>query len=188
MTQRPSSAEAALRPHLWPGERLLWAGRPRPRPLQAIMTAFLVPMVFAWGAFLVFWLYLVLSMDASVSLARAVILAVSAGLIVLFARFFARGFIRQQACYGVTDTRALISAGILRRTVNSIRLKALNGIEMSPPEGSFATIAFRQPAARTTAVAAFRRLLLGDSGSKFEEVANAKEVLAVLEAARRNAG
>ena len=44
MSRRETSAEAVLLPHLRPGERLLWAGRPKQHPMQAIMTAFIVPM------------------------------------------------------------------------------------------------------------------------------------------------
>lgn len=135
-------AEREVLRELAPGERLLWSGRPPQGFRLTRADIFLVPFSLAWCGFAVFWEAMVLTSGAPVLMAAWGVPFVLAGLYIVAGRFVVDARGRARTFYGLTDQRVVFVTGAFSRTVTSIGLRDLNGIELTETSGGSGSIAF----------------------------------------------
>jgi hypothetical protein len=98
---------SAFQGKLLPGERILWAGRPRAGLMLTGRDLFLIPFSIAWCAFAVFWTVIAASAPMP-EFALLGVAFVGIGLLFMIGRFFVDAWIRKGIHYAVTDRRVLI--------------------------------------------------------------------------------
>lgn len=101
--------QARLRPHLLPGERLIWIGRPQQGLIVECSDLIFVPAMLGFGAFLL-WLRLDDMLSDPVD-AFAESLTLLGILHVAILRYFHEAWVRSRLLYAVTSQRALILRG-----------------------------------------------------------------------------
>jgi hypothetical protein len=106
---------------LFPGEQVLWSGKPDSRRWLYREDRLLVPFSLLWGGFAIFWEASVLTATsahehAAVRLVFALwgVPFVLLGLYLIFGRVFARRWIRRRSLYVLTDQRILSFSPSLR--------------------------------------------------------------------------
>lgn len=134
--------QARWRPWLLPGERLLWAGRPKLGLALCWADLYLIPLSLAWGAVTV---GTQIGFGAeSGPLASALWIAAMAliGLYIFPGRFLLDALLRARLFYAVTDRRILL----LRRGrfggLRSIEIEYLPMLELRERSGGRGTILF----------------------------------------------
>lgn len=142
-------AQAELQPELQPDEQLLWAGRPSPHHLFTGMDIFLVPFSLLWGGFAIFWETLALTAIARAGGAAIFfplfgLPFVAMGLYLIFGRFLVKRHVQQHTVYAVTDRRVIMVTTAFRKTVRSLSIKRLPGLEISTGSGRGGTVTFGQ--------------------------------------------
>jgi hypothetical protein len=134
-------ARGEMRPH----ERLVWADRPTSR-LRAAPALGRIVFGLIFGGFAVFWTSAAWLMTRGVEdgffgtffpLFGVPFIAVGAGMVVAGIRSWRDG---GGTVYALSDQRVVIIAGGRRRTVRSLDLKAIRGVERVEGEGGSGTI------------------------------------------------
>ena len=133
------AAQEAISGQLGSGERLLWAGSPRPGLTLQAADALLIPFSLLWGGFAFFWEYEVIKSGAPLVMRLFGLPFVLIGLFFIGGRFFFDAWRRSRTFYGLTNQRAIIASG---RRVRSLNLPTLGDVTLSErPDGS-GTIVF----------------------------------------------
>lgn len=135
-------SQSAFQPYLFPGERVLWTGRPKQGVAFRAMDAFLIPFSVLWCGFVVFWNIGVQSGPESAppvfDIFGLVFLLV--GLYFLFGRFIHDAAIRRRTTYALTDQRALFRRG---SKISSLDLSHLPKLELQERSDGTGTISFQ---------------------------------------------
>jgi hypothetical protein len=98
-----------LQPLLLPGERLLWAGRPKGGIAFRSADLYLVPFSFLWAGFALFW-----NIDVWSTPRRDPVFALwglpflAAGAYIVAGRFFHEAWLRAHLLYAVTSRRIIV--------------------------------------------------------------------------------
>jgi len=102
----------AFEGRLMPGEKLVWAGKPKSGLMLTARDGLLIPFSLMWGGFAVFWEWSVLTTAKGNGPDSFFILwgipFVLIGLYFIFGRFFVDAWARARTAYGVTNQRILI--------------------------------------------------------------------------------
>ena len=112
-------------------------------------------------------------MDAAVS-----VLFVGIGIYWLIGRFFVNSFYRSRLVYGLTARRAIILAGVFRRSLQSIDLSSLNGLKLDERGDGSGTISFGDQPRYGWHGPGFQAS--GAADSQFFRVADAKKVHTIV--------
>lgn len=152
MTQIDSDAAMAIQPELTSGERLLWAGRPRPGPMLHKEDRYLIPFSLLWGGFAVFW-------EAGVAglLGRGAktttpwnfgiiwgILFVLIGQYLIWGRFVYAAWKKRRTFYAVTNRRVIVVQTNSNRSVASAYIDTLPALVKERGSGTAGTLRFDQ--------------------------------------------
>jgi hypothetical protein len=136
---------ARLHPYLFPGERLLWTGRPV-RGLRFMRRDWLlVPFSLAWAGFMIFWNVSVWSMGAPLEFTLFGIFFLLAGLYLVAGRFAVDALVRARSVYGVTNRRILILRRAPFADLRSFEIGFLPVLELEERAGGRGTIRFDLP-------------------------------------------
>ena len=169
-------------PHLDPGERILWEGRPSDRLfLLRGADLFMVPYSLAFTGILA-WMILPTFPDENAAPLLSV-LVLGFGLYLIFGRFFHDRYRRRRTVYALNDRRAFIArqdtdrapqTKVLDRSVPVAVVTGRNGrVTFGPPPRSFS---YRWPA----------ELYLGQDGSfTFRGLEDPEAVFALVQSLRR---
>lgn len=173
---------------LMPGERMLWAGRPKPGLALRAGDIIMIPFSLLWGGFAVFWEAGVLRGGAPFIFTLWGVPFVLVGLYMIAGRFFVDAWQRAKTYYALTDERVIIVSGLLSRNVKSLTLKTLQDISFSQKRDGSGTITFgpTHPMGWMYAGSSWpssRRY----APPCFEMIGNAKEVYDQILAAQKNA-
>jgi len=141
--------QAELQPELQPDEHVLWAGRPNPDRLFSGADIFLIPFSLLWGGFAIFWETLAITAIARAGSPAAFFPVfglpfVAIGLYLIFGRFVVKRYMKRRTVYAVTDRRIIAIVTGLRRTVRSLSIKRLPGLEVSTGSGRAGSVTFGQ--------------------------------------------
>jgi hypothetical protein len=129
-----------LQPLLLPGERLLWAGRPKRRLPFRATDLYLVPMGLFFAA-LPFWDPDAWPLDDLESVAYVLFFA-ALGLYAVFGRFFHEARLRSGLLYAVSDRRVILLETRRRRRSEWIELAYLPMLELDRHEDGRGTLRF----------------------------------------------
>jgi hypothetical protein len=133
--------EHELRSHLDRSEKLLWAGRPAQGIVFMPADWFLIPFSLLWLAILLgskAWQGQIKTPQPIAGLAAVLFI----GVYFLAGRYLTDWLYRSRLIYGVTDRRAIIVSGVLRRSVQSIDLSSLSGLKLEERGDGTGTIFF----------------------------------------------
>lgn len=128
---------ARFQPFLLPGERVLWAGRPKQGFLLHRTDAFLLPFSWLWLAFVVAFFFMAPpspSDEVPIWLFMGLFLVV--GIYVAFGRFIHDAIIRKRMTYAVTDQRVLFLQGARITSLDLQRLPKLELVEHGDQRGT----------------------------------------------------
>jgi Bacterial PH domain len=140
--------DPSLGKYLEPGERILWAGRPRGGLRLRRQDIFLIPFSLIWGGFAIFWEIGVLHTTANRHNPMAIVFPlfgipfVCVGLYVIFGRFLVDARGRARTYYAVTSDRILIVSGIFSQQVKSLQLRTLTDVSFTQSSDGSGTITF----------------------------------------------
>src|ERR1700716_1520491 len=134
-------AATSLPTPLEPGERELWAGRPRGGVVFRATDALLIPFSFLRCGFVVFWESSVLRSNAPGFFVLWGVPFVLAGAYFAVGRFFFDAWRRGRTTYRITSSRVLISSGSVLKSLSLAALSDVTLIERSDGSG---TITFGQ--------------------------------------------
>lgn len=173
-------------PHLDPGERLLWEGRPDERLfLFERRDIFGVPFSLLWGGGVFFWLATAIGSGAPLSLVIWGSPLVAFGAYMIVGRFFVDAWIRRRTRYAITDRRALIARDAFGRSMREMPLRP--GLEVELREGGLDSV--RLGPAPATFGESGRGDWLGDDGSfTLRGLADGERVHAVIRSVLRDGG
>lgn len=133
--------EARVRTELVSGEQLLWSGRPRRGLRLRKVDALLIPFSLIWCGVLG-----LAGADAAEAGAGWYLLAftplVLIGLYLLVGHVVLDAWRRERTVYGLTDCRALIAGGLLRRRVTSFPLATVPFVHLRAGPDGRGTISF----------------------------------------------
>jgi len=179
-----TALEEQLRPHLDPGEKLLWSGRPVQGPVFTATDFYYLPFSIVWLGLLLTAFARRMPPDPTSQLIVPCFIAL--GVYMLVGRYFTDWFYRSGVIYGVTDRRAIILSSRLGHSIKSIDLASVSGLKLDERRDGHGTIAFgdqqsywyRQPV----------RPAWG-AGPQFFRIADTRRVFRVLhEAMQRQKG
>lgn len=111
-----------------PGERLLWAGRPKTGIIFRSSDIFLIPFSIMWCGFAVLWESSALSDGAPFFFAIWGIPFVCMGLYVTIGRFFYDRQLRAETIYGITSNRIIIKSGVFKKKVTALNISTLQNL------------------------------------------------------------
>lgn len=130
--------QSELRPHLQPGESLLWTGQPKSGLVFRGTDALMIPFSLLWLGFVVFWMIMAARGSAMFALFAIPFLLV--GLYALIGRFIVDARVRSHTTYGITENRIIIKSGVFSKTIKSLNLKTISDIELSERSDRSGTI------------------------------------------------
>jgi hypothetical protein len=102
---------AAIEPHVLPGERLLWAGRPDPTKHFTANDVVLIPFSLVWLGFVIFWLTAAISSGAPTFFVLFGSVFLVIGLLMSVGRFFIKAARKKRTRYGITSSRVIVVEG-----------------------------------------------------------------------------
>lgn len=179
--------QQALAAYLLPSERILWSGKPPRGFLFRKSDLFLIPFSLLWAGFAVFWEYTAFTQGAPPFFLLFGGVFVLIGLLVTAGRFLFDKWIREKTVYAVTEGRALILAGLFRRTLTALNIRSLQGVGLEMYDAGRGTITFG-PVSATSAIV--RNPSWPGTGRyappMFERVENAAEVYRLLQPSANN--
>jgi len=135
-------AEDLIRDKLAPGEKLLWASRPRQGFVLRAADAFLIPFSLLWGGFAIFWEAAVLASGAPWFFALWGVPFVLVGLYIMFGRFWVDARQRAATVYAVTSERVLIVSGVFVQRVKSLNIDTITDVSLTERADGAGTITF----------------------------------------------
>jgi hypothetical protein len=141
MILRPED-QALFRPRLLPGERLLWAGRPKTGLLLTAADAFLIPFSLLWGGFAIFWNVSVWSIRAPTFFRLWGMPFLAVGLYMIAGRFLHGAWLRGRTIYALTDRRILFLRAGPAEHFRSIDLDYIPQLELEETRRGLGTITF----------------------------------------------
>jgi hypothetical protein len=139
MTANPESPEERLRGDLMPGERLLWSGRPRTGLQLGWGHAVFFLLSLAWTALSHFAVRSFLAQHDREGLLVALAFA-ALGLFGLVGAAPLDARSREATAYGLTDRRAIVVEGLLRRRVRRLPLGSLAKLDLKERDDRSGTI------------------------------------------------
>jgi hypothetical protein len=186
-------AQNMIQLELDPGERLLWAGRPKQGTVFRGSDVFMIPFSLLWGGFAIVWEIMALSIPHKEVGPQSVIFPlfgipfVLIGLYMIFGRFIYDSRKRAHTYYGLSNQRAIIISGLFGRAVKSLNLRSLSDVSLSEKSDRSGTITFGQE----NQMGAFFGGggfpgMHGSTAPKFEFIENAKDVYKQLIAQQKN--
>lgn len=176
-----------LQRFLRPGEALLWSGRPAQGVRLQAADSRLIPFSFAWLAFSVFWVGVVVNAESSFGPAFAVfgIPFVLVGLYLTLGRFYVDARRRRTIVYGLTDRRIIIVPDASGDRVESIELGRLDEYSIKTKNDGSGTIMFGASFSKYPyGNAAFDPFNFFRVVTAFEGIAEAKAVSDMLDSMR----
>jgi hypothetical protein len=140
----PSDTYAALTPHLNPGERLLWFGRPKQGLLLRGEDAWLIPFSLVWCFFSFPGSFSRLVSGGGGFIFFDLLFAI-VGLYLLIGRFLVDMWLRAHTYYGLTERQALILTGGFSEQIRFIHLKTLGDLKLTMRRDGTGTIELGKP-------------------------------------------
>lgn len=187
-----NEAGAVMRDHLFPGEKLLWSGRPRQGLVLRPIDMFLLPMTLGWVGFAILWQLKLVDLQKSAPFLSIVgIPFVVVVLYFLVSRFLMDAKRRSNTCYGVTDGRIIISSGIFSLTRQSLHLDTLPEVSITESTSTKSTAGEGTISFGTSPYGAVMAALPGFPGSsqndlpRFEVIPDGKSVYEMILSAQR---
>ena len=120
MATLPLRGEDIVQPHLSRGERILWTGRPDPKPRLHKSDLVAIPFSVLWTGFAVFWEASVIADGGPLSFVLFGLPFVLIGVYITVGRFVQQARLKKRIWYAVTDRRVLE----LERTRSGERLES----------------------------------------------------------------
>lgn len=175
--------ETVLGEQLFPGERLIWSGRPVDGLRLRAADWCLIPFSIFWTVFSLIWMGGAYFTGASILFRLFGVPFVLIGLFLLFGRFFTDAHTRSRTCYGITNERILILGGLFNRQIKSLLLQSLTDVTLNERKDGIGTITFGP-----TWILANQ----GESASprtlpSFDLIPNAREVFRTIQEAQKAA-
>ncbi|WP_165041157.1 PH domain-containing protein [Dysgonomonas sp. ZJ709] len=148
MNRNSRDIEEELRPNLDMNENLLWIGQPKQGLVFHAYDSFLIPFSLLWAGMGIFALFMFGSFDSGSTnnVSGSLFLTVwKAGffcmaLFLLIGRFIIDIIHRKNTIYGITEKRIIIKSGIFSKSIQSIDIKTLSGIEFNEKGNGSGTI------------------------------------------------
>lgn len=122
------------------GERIVWTGKPKGGIRLQAFDLFLIPFSLVWCGFITFWILMALKTGSPVFLILFSVPFVLVGAYLLFGRFIMEARQRALTAYALTEERLLIISGRRQKTITSININALTGLEYSQKKDGSGTI------------------------------------------------
>ncbi len=141
---RSDDPTAILSPHLSPGERLLWAGRPKQGLLLRGEDIWLIPFSLVWSLPTLSRLSRDLA-AGTVQFDPISLLFLFTGLYLLIGRFLVDAWLRSRTYYGVTDRQALIVGHSVGSKPRSVGLQTLSDLKLTLRRGGRGTVELGRP-------------------------------------------
>lgn len=135
-----------FRPHLGPGESVLWAGKPAQGVLFTSRDILLIPFSIFWLGFVCLWLFGVISAGAPLEFMLFGMLFLSIGLGFMIGRFALDAFVRANTSYALTSERVMINREGPFGDFTTIALNRLTTVKLKPRSGGRGTIILGQSA------------------------------------------
>ncbi|CUS03028.2 conserved protein of unknown function [Candidatus Promineifilum breve] len=136
----PGEATTIITSHLSPGERLLWAGRPKQGLLLRGEDAFLIPFSLIWS------LPVLSRLSSRAVLSNPIdLLFLVMGLYLLVGRFIVDAWLRSRTYYGVTDRHGVIIRLSTAAEMQSVSLTSLSYLKLTLRRGGTGTIEIGRP-------------------------------------------
>ncbi len=170
-------AETVMRRLVGADESLLWSGVPRQGLFLQLRDLWMIPLGLVWGGFAFFWEYrAVQSLRESggpeaVGMVLFGIPFVLTGLYLVVGRFFHDAWRRRHTWYGLTDKRAIIVSGGMRRKVISLPRAAMVEVTLTRHGDGRGTLVFGRDAPLRMVGG---RYIRGPRVPRFERVENAE--------------
>ena len=120
--------ENEIRTYLSPGEKLVWAGKPKSGIVFRSSDIFLIPFSILWCGFAIFWESSVIATRAPFFFKLWGIPFVLAGLYITIGRFFWDARKRAKTIYGITNDRIIIRTGVLGQEIKSLNIQSLSDV------------------------------------------------------------
>lgn len=136
-------AQQIIAPRLRPGERLLWAGRPRRGIVFRSSDLFVTPFSIFWGVSAIYTANAALRSRVPLFFRITGLFFVAVGIYLMIGRFFLDAWRRGRTYYGLTDRRIVIASGLARGTLRSFDLSTLADLSLKETRGGLGTIALR---------------------------------------------
>lgn len=108
------------------------------------MDVFFIPFSLLWGGFAIFWESSVIAAGAPVFFLLWGTPFVLVGLYITFGRFFVKRYAKLHTVYAVTDRRVIAVSTGFGRSVRSLSIKRLPGLEVSTGRGRSGNVTFGQ--------------------------------------------
>lgn len=133
-------ATTIITSHLLPGERLLWAGRPKQGLLLRGEDAFLIPFSLVWS------LPVLSRLSSGAVLSNPIdFFFLVIGLYLLLGRFIVDAWLRSRTYYGVTDRHVVILRLSTASEMTSVSLRTLSNVKLTLRWGGKGTIELGRP-------------------------------------------
>ena len=181
-----------MRTHLFPGEKLLWSGRPRQGLVLRPIDMFLVPMTLGWVGFAILWQAKLLDLQKSAPFLSIVgIPFVVVVLYFLVVRFLMDAKKCANTCYGVTDGRIIITSGMFSQTRQSLHFDTLPEVSITQSTSAQNTAGEGTISFGTSPYGAVMAALPGFPGSsqndlpRFELIPDAKSAYEMILSAQK---
>jgi hypothetical protein len=180
-------ASTPITAHLLPGERLLWAGRPKQGLLLRGEDAFLIPFSLVWS------LPVLSRLASGASLSDPIdLLFLVMGLYLLLGRFLVDAWLRSRTYYGVTDRQAVIVSLSTASEMRSVSLRTLSDLKLTLRRGGKGTIELGRPRRSSIFGPRASRAFPFPGGHEylppaFEAIPNAREVYDLIARAQQHA-
>lgn len=130
---------ATISAHLIPGERLLWAGRPKQGLLLRSEDIFIIPFSIIWSFIPVsVMMSRITTGEGQIGILNVLFLGF--GLYLLMGRFPVDIWLRSRTYYGLTNERAIIVNGLNSSKVRSVDLETLSEINLTERSSGKGTI------------------------------------------------
>lgn len=130
------------KPHLMPGESILWKGTPGKGHLFTGHDVFMIPFSIMWCGFAIFWEAAALISNAPFVFKFCGIPFVCVGLYMVFGRFVWTAFIRKRTAYVITNKKIIRLRG---NKIDILDSKNMPPMHVSVYKDGSGTIRFGQP-------------------------------------------
>jgi len=127
---------------LAPGEHLLWFGKPRQGFYFGAGDIFRIFFSLVWSGFVGLGTMFLWTSVEEISIKLVIIALLLFGFYMIVASFFSDAAQRRKTFYAVTNRRAIIVSGLLRRKVNSFDLRTLTDMKLTEENDGSGTIIF----------------------------------------------